>query len=81
MKMSISNPARRLAAVTPSDTATININAAALYVGGTGNVAVVTTGGSTVTFSSVPAGTILPVQVTQVLATGTTATLMVAMGQ
>lgn len=79
--MSITNPALRAKVVTPSDTVEMTINTAALYVGGTGNVALVTSGGDTVTFTAVPAGTILPVQVNKVLATGTTATLIVAMGQ
>jgi hypothetical protein len=49
-----------------------------LYVGGTGDVKVDLVGGGTVTFKAVPVGTILPVQVTKVYATGTTATFLVA---
>ena len=52
---------------------------AVLYVGGAGDVAVVTAAGSEVTFSAVPAGSFMPIQVSQVKDTGTTATLMVAM--
>lgn len=44
----------------------------ALYVGTGGDVAVVTAAGDTVTFINVPDGAILPVRVTQVLATGGT---------
>lgn len=64
-------------AVTPHDT---NSNAAqALYVGVTGDVAVVTKGrGTSVVFKAVPVG-ILPVQVTKVLSTGTTATDIVGL--
>jgi len=51
----------------------------ALYVGGAGDVKVVTVGGSTVIFSAVPAGTILPVAVVRVFSTGTTATSLVGM--
>jgi len=51
----------------------------ALYVGGAGDVKVVTVGGSTITFSSVPAGTILPVAVVRVFSAGTTATSLVGM--
>lgn len=50
-----------------------------LYVGGAGNVSVVTIGGDTITFSAVPAGTILPIQVDRLRATGTTATLVNAL--
>ena len=47
-----------------------------LYVGGTGNVSVVTIGGDIVTFNGVPAGTTLPIQVLKLRATNTTATLI-----
>lgn len=45
-----------------------------LYIGGAGNVSVVTIGGDQITFNGVPAGTTLPIQVLQLRATGTTAT-------
>jgi hypothetical protein len=45
-----------------------------LYVGGTGNVSVITIGGDQITFNGVPAGTTLPIQVIKLRATGTTAT-------
>lgn len=50
-----------------------------LYVGGTGNVSVVTIGGDQITFNGVPAGTTLPIQVKKLRLTGTTATLVNAM--
>lgn len=50
-----------------------------LYVGGTGNVSVITIGGDQITFNGVPAGTTLPIQVLKLRATGTTATLVNAM--
>ncbi|PXX41093.1 MULTISPECIES: hypothetical protein [Burkholderia] len=65
------------AAITPSDTAAQTYRA--IYVGGAGNVAVKTTGGNTVTFTAPPVGTILPVEVQLVLATGTTATLLIGL--
>lgn len=64
-------------AVTKSD-ATEYYPPITLYVGGTGNVAVVDAlGGASVIFTAVPAGTVLPVRVRQVLSTGTTATALV----
>ena len=48
----------------------------AIYVGGTGDVIVVTEAGTTVTFKAVPVGTIIPIRTQKVLATST-ATLMV----
>jgi len=59
-------------AITPDDAAELIVNAGALYIGITGNVAIVTTSGKQVTFIAVPAG-ILPVKAKKVLATGTTA--------
>lgn len=64
-------------AVTPSDT-TVLYATRALYVGTAGNVAVTDLNGN-VTYASVPAGSILPIQVTKVLATGTTALNIIAM--
>lgn len=65
--------------VTPSDTVDLAYCTRGLYVGGAGNVTVVMQGdGSTVLFTGVPAGTVLPIAVARVKATGTTATSMVA---
>lgn len=75
-----SGPARRAAVVTPSDTVDLTSYAKALYVGVAGNVRVLTVGGEdadALTFANHPVGW-LPVQVRRVLATGTTATQIVA---
>lgn len=70
-------------AVTPSNTTDLPHACRALYVGGTGAVSVRMAGepaGSSVVFAAVPTGTILHgVQVRRVLATGTTATALVAL--
>lgn len=50
-----------------------------LYVGGAGNLTVITIGDDRVLFNAVPAGSFLPVQVKQVLASGTSATLINAL--
>lgn len=71
-------PAHYAAVVTPHDTDPLSTPARALYVGGTGNVKVVTKQGQEVTFNSVPVG-ILPVACTHVRSTGTTATNIVAL--
>lgn len=64
--------------VTKSDSTVLQFRA--IYVGGTGDVAVKhTEGGSAVTYPSVPAGTILPVSGVRVMSTNTTATNMVWM--
>lgn len=67
-------------AVTPSDSATLTNGAClALYIGVAGNVALVTSQGTTVTFVGLNAGSILPVRTNKVLATGTTATSILAL--
>lgn len=65
-------------AVTPHDVNQLAVVGRALYIGGAGAVAVVTEGGQSVTFAAVPVGTLLPIRVKQVKATGTTATNIVS---
>ena len=61
------------AAVTKSDVTVFDESS--IYVGGAGDIALVLVGSSTaVTYKNVPAGTLLPCNVKQVLSTGTTAT-------
>lgn len=50
-----------------------------LYVGGAGNVSVVTIGGDIATFFAVPAGTTLPIQVLRLRSTSTSATNVIAL--
>jgi hypothetical protein len=78
----------RAAAVTPSNTVDIPYIGSdgttpswpcVLYIGGAGNVRVQTAGGDDVVFNNVLAGTFIPVQVTRVFATNTTATNIVAL--
>lgn len=66
---------RRAAAVTTSDSG--DNYGTGLYVGGAGNVSLVTEGGDTVTFTAPPVGSVIPVRFVKVNATGTTATLLV----
>jgi hypothetical protein len=51
----------------------------ALYVGGGGNLAVRLQDGTELTLANMPAGTLLPIRVTRILATGTTATEIVGL--
>jgi len=84
-----SNPARKYSGLpgnTPAtDAVAIVINtplddtARAIYVGVGGDVSLVTAGGSTVIFKSVPSGTILPVSTTNVTTANTSATNLVAL--
>jgi hypothetical protein len=72
-------PADWAAAVTPSDTVDFDQRPRALYVGSSGNITVNMADGQAVTFANVPAGMILPVRPKRVLATGTTASNIVAL--
>lgn len=76
---SYDDPADRLAPVTASDSTDLT-GTRALYVGTTGNLAVrcVNDPTTTVTLNNVPAGAILPIRVTRVMA-ATTASGIVAM--
>ncbi len=71
-------PHKKATAVTPSD-ATVIAATRAVYVGGAGALAVTMHNGTNATFAAVPAGTTLPISVTKVLSTGTTATSIVAL--
>lgn len=67
-------------AVTPADGTDLPRGICnGIYVGGAGAVAVITEAGSTVTFAAVPVGTLLQIRARRILATGTAATLMLAM--
>jgi hypothetical protein len=76
---SLEAPAAHAAAVTPDNGTDLATTARALYVGGAGNIVLVTAGGEEVTFNSVPAGFILPVRTARVKSTSTTATNIVAL--
>jgi hypothetical protein len=65
--------------LTKSDTDELVTKTRALYVGGAGDLNVVMSSGRTVLFSAVPAGTVLPIKIKQLLSTSTTATLVVAL--
>jgi hypothetical protein len=72
-------------AVTPHNTNTFKTSTsgvyefATLYVGGTGDVTLLTVDGTVLTFVGVPAGTFLPVIAQRVNSTGTTATSIVGL--
>lgn len=64
--------------VDPDDGTDITPPTRALWVGSAGNIAVVMEGGGEVTFVGVQTGTLLPVAVTRVKSTGTTASSILA---
>ncbi len=70
-------PAVDCLAITPAATAQ-PAQLRGIYVGSTGTVVIITPAGTTVTFSAVPTGMILPVMASYVLTTST-ATLMIGL--
>lgn len=58
---------------------TLNKTTRALYVGSTGNLVCTMANGGTATFNTIPAGTVLPIRITGVTASGTTADDMVGL--
>ena len=74
----MTQPATRAEAVTKSDSVDLSYVSRGIYVGGAGDVAAVMWSGDVVTFSAVPAGTLLPIRCKRINSTNTTATLMVA---
>lgn len=72
------DPAVDAAAITPNDSGDHG-QFRGLYVGTGGNITLITVGGSTVLFSNVPTGVILPVSGNTVKSSGTTASNIVAL--
>lgn len=72
------HPATGAVAVSPDDNEELDTTRA-LYVGSTGNLKVDMGAGGAVTFSNVPDGTILPICVTKVYNSDTTASDILAL--
>lgn len=76
---SLTSPPEYAAEVVPADTGSLDFATRALFVGNEGDLRVEMVGGGTVTFTGVPTGTILPLRVRRVYATGTTAGAIVGL--
>lgn len=77
---SLNAPAFTATAITPSDSTDLGFTCRAVYVGTAGNLAVRMKGSATtVTFVNCAAGSILPLRLDRVLATGTTASSLIAL--
>ena len=75
----LSDPSSDAAAITPNDTDELAVYERSLYIGGAGNINVDTVDGTTVLFTGVTAGSVLPIRVKRVRATSTTATAIVGL--
>lgn len=76
-KPQLDSPGVGAFAVTPNDSTDLTQVPRWLYIGGAGNLAVVMANDDSVTFVSVPVGR-FDIRVSRILATGTTATNIVA---
>ncbi len=76
---SLDAPASHAFAIAASDTVNLADVTRALYVGGGGDLSVVMLSGETALFSAVVTGTILPLRVRRVNATGSTASDLVGL--
>jgi hypothetical protein len=72
-------PARRGFAITTNDATDLAAETRAIYVGVAGDLVAVLSSGDEVTFAGLAGGTLLPVRVRRVKATGTTATQLVGL--
>lgn len=72
------SPACHATEVIPSDTAALPFVSKRLWIGGAGNVTLITLSGQTIEYANVAAGTYLQVRAQQVMATGTTATNIIS---
>lgn len=72
-------PYYRGVAVTKSDNDDLPNVSRAIWVGGAGNLNVMLMNGDTVLLSGIPAGTLIPIRAARVMATNTSATLIVAL--
>ena len=79
IRPALESPAEGLLAVTPDDETDLAQVSRGLYIGGGGNVAVTMKDGSTGTFVGLDTAAIIPVRAVRVLATGTTATNILAL--
>lgn len=70
-------PADNLVAITPNDSTDLVNVSRAIYVGGAGDLVVTPYGGGSNVTLAVVAGAVLPIRVSRVLSTGTTATGLV----
>ncbi len=74
-----SDPAVGAVSITPNNTTDLAVTTRGIYVGGAGNISLITGDGNTVTLASCAAGSVIPIVTKRVRSTGTTATALVAL--
>jgi len=73
------DPHSNAVVVSPSDSADLGYVTRGVYVGTTGNMKVTMQDSGTVLFTGIPAGTTLPIRVTRIWSTTTTASTIIAL--
>lgn len=76
---SLTSPPEHAAEITPSDLDDLPFATRALYIGGQGDVAVRMQAGDVVTLNNLQPGTLIPLRVVQVRASGTSASGIVGL--
>jgi hypothetical protein len=76
---SLTSPPEDAAAIAPDDGRDLATATRAVWVGGGGDIRLRMLGGAEVTLEGVAAGSLLPLRVARIFATGTTATALVAL--
>lgn len=79
LSVGLDSPATHGFSATPSDTTDLPEVTRAIYVGGSGSVHALLASGADLTLAGVAAGTILPIRVQRIKATGTTATFIIGL--
>jgi hypothetical protein len=74
----LESPAAHAFLITPGSSP-LAVYPRGLYIGGAGNINVTMVGGETLVFTGLPAGALLPIRVSHVLATNTTATAIIGL--
>lgn len=70
----VNDPVDHIAEVTPDDDTDLSNVSRYVYVGGAGNIVVVTAAGEEVTLHAIAVGELHPIRAKRIKATGTTAT-------
>ena len=78
-KFDLSGPATNAVVVSPSDSTDLTYVTRAVYVGTTGNLKVTMSDSGTVLFTGVVAGSTLPIRVSRIWNTTTTASTIIAL--
>jgi hypothetical protein len=73
---SLSGPLSHAFSIAPSDSVDLSETTRALYVGGDGDLSLIMASGAAIVLAGVSAGTVLPLRITRVMATATTATAL-----